>query len=235
MPADFRLRHLALFALLLAPALSRAQTAPTTQRLYDTLPTMTELYATRTAKFEAEPVVPGRIIFFGNSITQGGDWARLTGDSTVLNRGIGGDVTFGLLHRLHDITVRQPSKLFILIGINDISRDIPDAVIAANYRTMIGQVRSASPKTAIYVQSILPVNPDVPNFPQHYDKNEHVLAVNRLLRAIVREMHVRYVDLHPLFLDSRGRLDARYTGDGLHLNALGYQRWVEHLKKIRAL
>ena len=123
---------LLLCALLTTPALSGAQTAPSTQHLYDTLPTMTELYATRMAKFEAEPVVPGRIIFFGNSITQGGDWAKLTGDSTVLNRGIGGDVTFGLLHRLHDITVRQPSKLFILIGINDISRDIPDAVIAAN-------------------------------------------------------------------------------------------------------
>src|SRR5471032_746544 len=161
---------LLLCALLTAPVLSGAQTAPTTQRLYDTLPTMTELYATRMAKFEAEPVVPGRIIFFGNSITQGGDWAKLTGDSTVLNRGIGGDVTFGLLHRLHDITVRQPAKLFILIGINDISRDIPDAVIAANYRAIVSGVQSASPKTIMYVQSILPVNPDVPNFPQHYDK-----------------------------------------------------------------
>ena len=196
---------------------------------------MTELYATRTAKFEAEPVVTGRIIFFGNSITQGGDWARLTGDSTVLNRGIGGDVTFGLLHRLHDITVRQPSKLFILIGINDISRDIPDAVIAANYRAIIGEVQSASPHTSIYVQSILPVNPDVRNFPQHYDKNGHVLAVNRLLRTIARETHTHYVNLHPLFLDSRGRLDERYTADGLHLNEPGYQRWVRYLRKVRAL
>jgi lysophospholipase L1-like esterase len=235
MTTPSRPRRLVLFTLLVVPALGGAQTAPTTQRLYDTLPTMTELYATRTAKFEAEPVVTGRIIFFGNSITQGGDWARLTGDSTVLNRGIGGDVTFGLRHRLPDITVRQPSKLFILIGINDISRDIPNAVIAANYRAIIDEVHSASPTTTIYVQSILPVNPDVPNFPQHYDKGAHVLAVNRLLRAVARETHAHYVDLHPLFLDARGRLDARYTGDGLHLNALGYQRWVDYLKKIRAL
>lgn len=217
-------------ALALHPTATAAQ-LPTNQRLYDTVTTMPELRASRIAKFEAEPVVTGRVIFLGNSITQGGDWAKLTGDSTVVNRGIGADITFGLRARLADVTKRKPSKLFVLIGINDISKDIPDAVIAAQYRALIDSVKSQSPATRIFVQSILPLNPTVKNFPQHYDKQERVVAVNRLLRRMARETGATYVDLWPIFVDRQNRLDASLTGDGLHLNAAGYERWVRYLKR----
>ena len=180
-----------------------AQSLPTNQRLYDTITTMPELHASRIAKFEAEPVVTGRVIFLGNSITQGGDWAKLTGDSTVINRGIGADITFGLRSRLADVTKRRPSKLFVLIGINDISKDIPDAVIAAQYRALVDSVKRQSPETKIFVQSILPLNPTVRNFPQHYDKQEHVVSVNRLLRQMASETGVTYIDLWPMFVDRR--------------------------------
>ena len=232
-------RHLALAitaaALALPTSHAFAQSLPTNQRLFDTVTTMPELYASRIAKFEAEPVVPGRVIFLGNSITQGGDWAALTGDSTVINRGIGADLAFSLRKRLADVTRRRPSKLFILIGINDISKDIPDAVIAAEYRALVDSVKAQSPATRIYVQSILPLNPTVKDFPQHYDKQARVIAVNRLLRAMARETGVRYLDLWPLFVDRRGLLDAKLTGDGLHLNRLGYERWVAYLKRARLL
>jgi lysophospholipase L1-like esterase len=212
------------------PALAAAQ-LPTNQRLYDTTTSMPEVRASRLAKFAAEPVVTGRVIFLGNSITQGGDWAKLTGDSTVVNRGIGADVTFGLRTRLDDVTRRKPSRLFILIGINDISKDIPDAVIAAEYRMLIDSVRAQSPQTKIFVQSILPLNPTVKNFPQHYDKQPRVVAVNRLLQRMARERHATYIDLWPIFIDKQNHLDATLTGDGLHLNEAGYVRWVAFLKQ----
>jgi lysophospholipase L1-like esterase len=231
------MRRLFLFALgaTVAGVVVRASAVgaqlPTNQRLYDTVTTMPELRASRIAKFEAEPVVTGRVIFLGNSITQGGDWARLTGDSTVINRGIGADITFGLRARLADVTKRKPSKLFVLIGINDVSKDIPDAVIAAQYRALVDSVRAQSPATRIFVQSILPLNPTVKNFPQHYDKQDRVIAVNRLLRRMARETGATYVDLWPIFVDRRNQLDATLTGDGLHLNQKGYERWVRYLKR----
>jgi lysophospholipase L1-like esterase len=231
----FRLSLLAVAALLTTPALARAQTLPTNQRLYDTVTTMPDLHASRVAKFEAEPVVTGRVIFFGNSITQGGDWAKLTGDSTVINRGIGADLVSSLLGRVADVMRRKPSRLFVLIGINDISKDIPDAVIVAEYRALLDRVRSGSPGTRIFVQSILPLNPTVKNFPQHYDKQGHVVAVNRALRRLAKEQGATYVDLWPLFLDGAGHLDARLTGDGLHLNQTGYERWVAYLRRARLL
>jgi lysophospholipase L1-like esterase len=217
-------------ALAAPPSLSAAQ-LPTNQRLYDTVTSMPEVRSSRLAKFEAEPVIPGRVIFLGNSITQGGDWAKLTGDSTVINRGIGADLTFGLRTRLDDVTRRKPSKLFVLIGINDISKDIPDAVIVAEYRALVDSVRAQSPQTKIFVQSILPLNPSVKNFPQHYDKQARVVAVNQLLRRMSRATHATYIDLWPIVVDRQNHLDASLTDDGLHLNQLGYERWVAFLKR----
>ena len=83
-----------------------------------------------------------------------------------------------------------------------------------------------SPQTKIFVQSILPLNPTVKNFPQHYDKQPRVVAVNRLLQRMARETHATYIDLWPIFIDRQNHLDASLTGDGLHLNQQGYERWV---------
>lgn len=219
----------------LLPSLAAAQSNVTNQRLYDTIPNMPAHYDKRVATFEQEPVATGKIVFLGNSITEGGKWAKLLGDSTVVNRGIGGDITFGVLARLDDVIRRKPAKLFILIGINDIGMDIPDAVIADNYRKIIERVKAGSPATEIYVQSLFPLNRDVKGFPQHYDKQEHVLNVNRLLKQVAADTQCRFVNLFPLFLDAQKRLNAKYTGDGLHLNQAGYQLWVKHLRQTGCL
>ena len=228
-----KLQRSALIICILLPLIGHTQTSVTNQRLFDTLGFVPEYYPQRVAIFEKEPVVPGRIIFLGNSITQIGDWKKLLNDSTVINRGIGGDITFGVLKRLDDVTRRQPSKLFLLIGINDIGKDIPDAVIADNIRKIVVRVQAESPSTKIYVQSILPLNPDVPNFPQHYDKLEHVLNTNKLIKKVAEDTHCTYVNIHDLFTDKQGRLDAKYTADGLHLTPAGsgYEKWVAYLRK----
>lgn len=227
------MKTLLFFTCMLTALYGNAQV--TNQHLFDTIPFIPDHYARKTAAFRQEHVVTGKIIFLGNSITEGGRWRDLTGDQTVINRGIGGDITFGVLKRLDDITTRKPSKLFILIGINDIGKDIPDAVIADNCRKIIERVKTESPETVIYLQSILPLNPDYPKFPQHYDKVERVTATNILLRNVAERTGVHFVNLYPLFLDDHQQLDRNFTNDGLHLNQRAYERWVDFLKKIKAL
>ena len=114
----------------ISPAFAQTKT-------YDTLPNMPEHYVTRYQLFQKERMVTGRIIMVGNSITEGGNWKVLLRDTTVINRGISGDVTFGVLNRLKEITDRKPSKLFLLIGVNDLSRNTPDEVIIENIFKMI--------------------------------------------------------------------------------------------------
>mgnify|MGYP000061554644 CR=1 FL=1 len=64
------------------------------------------------------------IIFLGNSITDIGEWTEVWQDIHVKNRGISGDNTFGVLARLDEVVSSKPSKIFIMIGINDISKNI---------------------------------------------------------------------------------------------------------------
>jgi lysophospholipase L1-like esterase len=208
-----------------------AYTQVTNQNLFDTIPFMVEHYKKRVAAFEQEPVVTGQIIFLGNSITEGGNWKELTGNRNVINRGIGGDVTFGILNRLHEITKRKPSKIFILIGINDIGKDIPVAKIIDNYRKIIQQIKQESASTSIFVQSIFPVNPTINKFPQHYNKENDVLRCNEGLRQLAADETVSFINLYPFFINELQLLKPEYTSDGLHLNAEGYKVWARHLQE----
>lgn len=189
----------------------------------------------KVAQFRAYPNSHKDIIFLGNSITAGVDWVELVGNRHARNRGISGDITFGVLERLDEVIEGQPAKVFLLIGINDISRNIPDQVILQNYQRMVSRIKKGSPKTKIYLQTLLPVNSSFGKFPNHYHKDQHIGAVNQGLRELAAREKVTLIDLYPAFLDDQNRLVAQYTHDGLHLTALGYQKWAEVLKKGKYL
>ena len=205
------------------------------QRL-DTIPNLPEHYRERLADFRSEPIVNGGIIFLGNSITEGGNWKKLLGDSLAINRGISGDNTFGILNRIGEVTVRQPAKLFLLIGINDLSKNIPEEVILGNLITIVSRVHRSSPNTIVYVESIFPLNAGHEKFPEKFlNKESQVLTINTQLRKYAARMKFTFVDLYGEFTDSEGKLEKTYTTDGLHLNASGYAQWVKILKREKYL
>jgi lysophospholipase L1-like esterase len=218
-----------LLLFLINPAFAQTKT-------YDTLPNMPEHYVTRYQLFQKEPVILGRVVMVGNSITEGANWKVLLKDTTIINRGISGDVTFGVLNRLKEITDRKPSKLFLLIGVNDLSRNTPDEVIIKNIFNSIEKIHSQSPATAIYIQSILPTNESFKNLNKAFrEKGEHVKTINTQLKKYGKKRKYTYVDLYSNFLDTDGKMDSKFTYDGLHLNATGYDHWVEILKKEKYL
>jgi len=88
---------------ILFPIWTHGQQKVTNERIWDTLGNMTQHYDARVIQFSKEPVVLHRTIFLGNSITEMDNWKTLTNDTTVVNRGISGDVTFGVLARLNDV------------------------------------------------------------------------------------------------------------------------------------
>jgi len=181
-------------------------------------------------KFNEEPIAKKDYIFLGNSITAGTDWSKLLNLPQAKNRGISGDITFGVLERLQEVINRKPAKVFILIGINDISRNIPDSLILGNYKKMIQRIREGSKKTHIYFYTMLPVNASFEKFKNHYGKDEHILYLNDEIRKLAAK-NVTIIDLYPHFLDEQKRLKAELTKDGLHLIPAGYQVWAEVLNK----
>lgn len=192
-------------------------------------------YDQKLSMFEQMPTPKNCIIWLGDSITDGGEWSELFPNHNTMNRGISSDNTFGILYRLHEIIRRKPKKLFILIGINDISKNIPDTVILRNYRKIIDSLQLQTPSTKIYVQSILPTNNSYTQFKNHQNKTEHILFINSKLQKICMEKKLIYLNLHDAFLNKEGKLNPAYTNDGLHLTGEGYVRWKEELQKIKAL
>jgi lysophospholipase L1-like esterase len=193
------------------------------------------IFKLKVDQFRSYPNSSRDIIFLGNSITDGVDWVELVGEKRARNRGISGDITFGVLERLDEVIEGKPARVFILIGINDISRDIPDAVILHNFQRMVSRIKQGSPKTKIYLQTLMPVNSSFGKFPNHYNKDQHVLAVNQGLRELAAREQVTLVDLYPAFLGPDNRLVPAYTHDGLHLTALGYRKWADLLQAGRYL
>jgi lysophospholipase L1-like esterase len=171
------------------------------------------------------------IIFLGNSIMANTDWAELLQSSNVKNRGISGDISYGILERLKDITDTKPAKIFLLIGINDISRNIPDEQILNNFTKIVSRIRSESPGTKIYLHTLMPVNYTFEKFKNHYGKDEHILFVNEAIREMADQKMVYVIDLYPHFLDENKRMKVELTHDGLHLTAAGYQLWAKLLRE----
>src|SRR5690606_41627183 len=78
-------------------------------------------YQVRVGHFNSFPNHKKDIIFLGNSISLGTEWLELLQNKRVRNRGISGDISFGVIERLKEITKGNPKKVFIMIGIIVIS------------------------------------------------------------------------------------------------------------------
>lgn len=205
------------------------------QRPYDTIPNNPEHYRQRVETFRKETVANGKVIFLGENLTEGGNWRKLLKDSTVLNRGISGDKTFGVMQRLDEVVKHRPSRLFLMIGSNDLAANTPNEVIIENIFAIVAKVRTGSPKTVVYVQSIMPVNPTLKDFPKTYSHQENILEINKQLMKYSEALKYTFLDLQSAFIDKNNHLDSRFTINGLHLNAAGYVHWVEFLKKGKYL
>jgi lysophospholipase L1-like esterase len=171
------------------------------------------------------------IVFLGNSITFWGLWTKRLENLRVQNRGIPGDMTFGVLDRLDEVTDGQPRKVFILIGINDLARGVPDSVILINYRRIIDRIREASPRTKVYFQSLLPTNASFHTMEAYYRQKQRILDINAALKIITEKKRIGFIDLYSHFVDSSGSLIRKYSWDGVHLNEEGYKVWVEVLRQ----
>ncbi|RIH65421.1 G-D-S-L family lipolytic protein [Mariniphaga sediminis] len=169
--------------------------------------------------YDILPNDSNEIVFVGNSITFGCEWAELFSNPKIKNRGIGGDNTEGLLERLTEITESNPDKIFLSIGTNDLALNIRISEICANYEKIINRINKSTPKTKIYIQSVLPTN----NHPER--NNDSIIVLNNNLKKIADKKSAKYINLFDSFLNPDGNLNMELSFDGLHLKGQGYLIW----------
>ena len=179
------------------------------------------VYENRKNLFEHLPLPKGSIIFLGDSITEYGQWEELINHPKVKNRGISGDTTWGLMRRLKGITASQPKAIFLMIGINDFLFT-DEKEIVENYTKIVQQIKSETPNSQLFIQSVLPVNSAVKN--TVFD-NAAIVSLNKALQQIAKKEGLPYLNIHQQLLDDSGVLKAEYTADGVHINGGAYMVW----------
>lgn len=199
--------------------------APGYYHAFDTLRYIPDHYRERVEGFGKEAARPGGIVFLGNSITEFGKWRQLLGDSSAVNRGIAGDNTFGMLHRLHQVIALRPSKLFVEAGVNDLGQGVPLGMIAGNIGSIVQYMRVKSPGTRVFVLSVLPTNERAKEvYPEVYGKNAAARELNSRLKEQADKFGFVFIDLAARVADVDGNLKTEFAQpDGLHLNEAGYR------------
>lgn len=182
-------------------------------------------YYQRASLFEILPTDTTDIIMLGNSITNGCEWHELFRRPEIKNRGISSDGIDGVSARIDPVVAGRPAKIFLMIGVNDIARGMPVDTIAAKILDLADHIAAESPRTALYVQSVLPYNASFGRYQGLFGKESWITALNDHLNRNAAEHGYVYIDLFSSFADDEGRLDTRYTNDGLHLTGDGYMLW----------
>lgn len=187
-------------------------------------------YTQKSSLYDVLPVYETDIIMLGNSITAGGEFAELFNNPNIKNRGISGDVVDGIRKRLAPITSGRPAKIFLLVGINDISHNLTPVQIAEKYDLLVKEILSASPSTALYIQSVMPIDNSFKRYKNLLGRQHNIPLLNTELQKIAGNYNCTYIDLWPAMADKNGNLRKNFTNDGLHLTGEGYRAWAELLK-----
>jgi lysophospholipase L1-like esterase len=187
-------------------------------------------YEQRKSTFESMPNDKDEIIFLGNSITEGCEWNELFHDNRIKNRGISADVAEGILLRLEEITESKPLKIFVMIGINDFAFGYSEKEIMQNYKAIIDKIIGDSPKTKIYIQSVLPVNDSYGKFKEHMKFARNILSFNKKIEKLALDNQQIYINLYDSFL-LNNKLKPEYTNNGLHLTGKGYLLWKKLIEQ----
>jgi lysophospholipase L1-like esterase len=206
-------------------------------------------YNKRCSDFNESPIGFNKIVFLGDSITEAGeDWNKYFNTQNIVNRGISGDTTEGVLARLSEICYYKPLAVFLLIGINDIfntdspNRDnITPKYVGDNIIHIADTVLEHS-STNFFIQTTLPINNKVyfdekDWFPNHsVPLPDQINEINTLIKEKGQHKSITIIDLHSAFVDENGLLNKTFTPDGVHLNNAGYEKWTEFIRNdIRSL
>lgn len=165
------------------------------------------------------------IVFFGDSLTYYGDFASVFPDKVVCNLGLRGDSLHGMISRVDQIKCMHPDVVFLMAGINDVSRCSVNEFKGC-YRELIQALFGLLPNTNIIVQSLLPVNSS--GYVISCD-NQSIVACNNQIRDLAASFNIKFVDLFSEY-EIKGELPDYMTVDGIHLRRECYNKWYELIK-----
>lgn len=175
-----------------------------------------DYYVAKVAQFKEDNKTLGEVdvAFLGDSLTDGypvQDWYP---QYKVVNRGIGGDSTWGLEERLdcsaYDV---NPKVIVLLIGINNLD------TMLQNYERIVQKIKQNLPNTKIIIESLTPESGDFAF------RNPQAISNNVKVKNIAQRNGCTFVDMYTQLLDpNTNELKLEYTIEGLHFTPQGYEK-----------
>lgn len=182
-------------------------------------------YRDDNAKIAAPASGENRVVFLGDSITDGWKLAEYFPGKPYINRGISGQTTPQMLVRLRpDVIAHKPKVVVILAGTNDIAGNTGPMTLESiqdNYASIAELLRAHGIR--VVFASVLPIHDYGPNKVSERRAPEKILALNNWLKRYCAEQKHVYLDYYSRMLDDKGMLRAELARDGLHPNADGYK------------
>lgn len=177
----------------------------------------------RQGMFALSKIDSASVVMLGDSLTEGAQWAEITGCRFLANRGIGADDSAGVLRRLDEVTKLKPSAVFLMIGVNDVASAVPTATIVDNVQQTIDLLTKVGAR--VYLTLVLPVA-------ESYKRqiNAKVDELNAAYREIGRQENVTLVDFRSDMRSEAGFLRNQLTVDGIHLTPEGYRVWRDAIE-----
>ena len=176
----------------------------------------------RLSQFSNLPISSDSVVFLGDSLIDEGRWEELFPGHKTLNRGVLADSTEHVLARLDQITKGKPSKIFLMVGTNDLKSGTKKKAILTNYRKILDSIKTQSKDTKVFVHSLLP---------RKAKFRGRIENINGNLRELANQFGFTFIDLYPAFLDGDGSIKDAYSNDDLHLLGGGYLKWKELIEK----
>jgi len=180
-------------------------------------------YHTDDLRLEKDPPEENRVVFLGDSITDGWDLAKFFPGKPYVNRGIGGQTTPQMLARVYpDVVHLHPAVLVLLAGINDIARNTgPETqeMVQDNLRA-ICELAIAN-KIKVVLCLLTPVSDYARKQTDHHPPAD-IQSLNQWIESYAPDIHAQVADYYSALVDDKGMLRDGYSNDGLHPNAKGY-------------
>lgn len=168
---------------------------------------------------------PTRVVFMGNSITDG--WWNTDSlffkNNRYIGRGIGGQTTAQMLVRFRaDVIDLKPKAVVILAGTNDIAQNngyIAPENILGNIISMAELAKANN--IDVVLCSILPAYEY--GWRKGLEPADKIIALNKMIKEYADRHNLTYVDYHSALKDARNGLPEKYSKDGVHPTMEGYK------------
>jgi lysophospholipase L1-like esterase len=182
-------------------------------------------YKEANAKVPTPERSENRVVFMGDSITDGWKLDEYFAGKPYINRGISGQTTPQMLIRFRpDVIALKPRAVLILAGTNDIAGNTGPMtleMIENNYASMADLAKANGIK--VIFASVLPIHDYGKTKVSERRQPEQILKLNEWLKGYCKARGHIYLDYFGKMVDDKGMLKAELANDGLHPNAEGYK------------